>query len=44
MPTTFGAIFVLVGTFLCAILWATRGKTDAADKQGDVTGKPGQTS
>jgi hypothetical protein len=44
MPTTAGAILVLLGTFTAAILWATRGETDRSDKQGDVTGAPGKTS
>jgi hypothetical protein len=44
MPTTVGAILLFLGTFTVAILWATGGKTDLADKQGDVTGPPGKTS
>ena len=44
MPTTVGVLLLFLATFTGAILWATRGKTDAADKQGDVTGHPGKTS
>ena len=44
MPSTVGAILLFLGTFTVSILWATSGKTDAADKQGDVTGAPGKTS
>ena len=44
MPTTVGVLVLFLGTFITCVLWATRGKTDAADKNGDVTGKPGQTS
>ena len=44
MPTTLGAIFLLVITFASALWWASSGKTDRADKQGDVTGHPGSTS
>ncbi len=44
MPTTVGVILLFLGTFAGAILWATRGKTDAADNNGDITGSPGKTS
>jgi hypothetical protein len=44
MPTTLGAILLLLAVFASAIAWATRGETDRADKQGDVTGHPGKTS
>lgn len=44
MPTTVGVLLLFLGTFTVAILWATRGKTDAADEQGDVTGHAGKTS
>ncbi len=44
MPTTVGVLLLFLGTFAGAIFWATRGKTDDADKQGDVTGAPGKTS
>jgi hypothetical protein len=44
MPTTVGVLLLFLATFTASILWATRGKTDDADKQGDVTGAPGKTS
>ncbi len=44
MPTTVGVLLLFLATFTVAILWATNGKTDESDKQGDVTGAPGKTS
>jgi hypothetical protein len=44
MPTTLGAILLLVAVFGGALYWASSGRTDRADKQGDVTGHPGSTS
>ncbi len=44
MPTTVGVLLLFLGTFAGCIFWATRGRTDRSDRQGDVTGAPGKTS